>query len=116
MDELNDLELKALLKDSKVEMPFADFESKLMNRLSSERKGQQSVVKSIRLSWVFFTLGSLFGIFLNILIPQLSIKLGDIELQHIKYPLFAVTLMVILWQLDEMIKLTSRLKKLRRVG
>jgi hypothetical protein len=111
MEEFNDNRLKALLKDSKVEMPFSDFESKLMMRVRSERNSRRSIVRNIRLSWVFFTIGSVFGLFLNILVPNLSFKIGGFELQYFKYLLFAVTLFVIIWQLDEMIKLTSRQKK-----
>ncbi len=116
MEELNDQKLKTLLKDSRVKMPFSDFESKLMGRVQTELKGRRSVLKSIRLSWLFFILGTLFGLSLNVLLPWMHLEFAGIGLQQLKYPLLLVTLVVIIWQLDEMIRLTVRQKKQNRLS
>ncbi|MBS2211518.1 hypothetical protein KEM09_08905 [Carboxylicivirga mesophila] len=116
MEELNDRKLKSLLKDSRVEMPFSDFETKLMTRVKSELHGRRSVVKSIRLSWLFFVLGAFFGLVLNILLPWMPFELAGISLHFIKYPILLITLVVIIWQLDEMIRLTLRHKRQKRLS
>ncbi|WP_430816210.1 hypothetical protein [Carboxylicivirga sp. RSCT41] len=116
MDELNDKKLKALLRDSKLEMPFSDFEDKMMLRVKTELNGKQSITKNLRLSWLFFVLGSVFGVIVSITLPMFQIELGGIDIKNLRYPVMAVILFVIIWQLEEMIKLTVRQKKQDRPG
>lgn len=116
MDELNDKRLKALLKDSKLEMPFSDFEDKMMSRVKNELLGKHSIIKNLRLSWLFFLLGSVFGLVVSISLPMLQIELGGIDIRTLRYPIMAIVLFVIIWQLDEMIKITMRQKKQRKLS
>ncbi|TRX66335.1 hypothetical protein [Carboxylicivirga sp. M1479] len=108
MDEFKDQQLKSLLRESKVEMPFSDFESKLMWRVRTELVGKRSVIKNLRLSWLFFVLGSVFGIAVSITLPMFQISIGGLDFQLLKYPLLASVLFLIFWQLDGMIKFTTR--------
>ena len=115
MDELNDKYLKNLLKDSKVEMPFSDFEEKMMLRVKNEVQGKRIISKNMGLSWFFFFMGSVFGLGVSVTIPMLQLEWAGIDLQNLKYPLMLVVLFIIIWQLDEMLRLTLRQRKQKRL-
>ena len=51
-------------------MPFHDFEEELMIKIYKERDRKRSVLKNIKLSWLFFIIGMISGIAL-ISIPSL---------------------------------------------
>ncbi|MCG8582928.1 MAG: hypothetical protein MI866_23625 [Bacteroidales bacterium] len=116
MDELNDKKLKALLRDSKLEMPFSDFEDKMMMRVKNELNGKHSILKNLRLSWLFFMLGSVFGLVASLVLPMFQFELAGVDIRSLRYPIMALVLFVIIWQLEEMIKLTMRQKKSNKPG
>ena len=116
MDDFNDKRLKELLSDSKVEMPFSDFENNLMRRVKTELNGKRVIHKNLRLSWLFFLLGSVFGLAISIGLPTLKVELAGWELQSIKYPLMTIVLFIIIWQLEGLIKLTVRNRKFRSMS
>jgi len=107
-DLFEDAKLNALMKKSRLEMPFGDFESRLMNRLQNENSWKRSILKNIRLSWIFFTVGSLFGIFAAILLPLFEYSIFGFDLKVVQIPVLLVLAFVILLQLDAMIKLSAR--------
>ncbi|MBK3519815.1 hypothetical protein [Carboxylicivirga marina] len=111
MDELKDTRLKSLLQESRLEMPFSDFENKMMTRVKTELHGKRVISKNLKLSWLFFLFGSIFGLVLSVSLPMIQVNLGGFELQVLKYPVLALTLFIILWQLEAMIKLTVRHRK-----
>ncbi|MCK4817191.1 hypothetical protein KA005_15585 [bacterium] len=51
-------------------MPFNDFEDELMIEIYKERDRKRSVLKNIKLSWLFFIIGMISGIAL-ISVPSL---------------------------------------------
>ena len=65
-----DIQLKNILSKSRKEMPFHDFEDELMIEIYKERDRKRSVLKNIKLSWLFFIIGMISGIAL-ISIPSL---------------------------------------------
>ena len=57
-----DIQLKNILSKSRKEMPFNDFEDELMIEIYKERDRKRSVLKNIKLSWMFFIIGMISGI------------------------------------------------------
>lgn len=57
-----DIQLKNILSKSRKEMPFHDFEDELMVEIYKERDRKRSVLKNIKLSWLFFIIGMISGI------------------------------------------------------
>ena len=53
-------------------MPFDDFEERLMQQIHKEVKTSRSFLKDIKLSWFFFTIGTVFGFVLNILVAEMN--------------------------------------------
>lgn len=107
-DIFEDARLKGMIRQSKVEMPFSDFESRLMGRIVAEKSWRKSFVKNMRLSWLFFTIGSLFGIMATVLFPYFERRFFGFDLKLIQMPVLLVISFIILWQLDAMIKLNAR--------
>ncbi len=103
-----DKKLRHLMSESVVEIPFADFEERLMVKVKAEAKQKQSILKNVRLSWVFFTIGSIFGIFATVLIPMIKQSIWGLELKHLQIPIFLVLAFVIIWQFEALIKYTSK--------
>ncbi|MBI9065353.1 MAG: hypothetical protein JEZ14_25440 [Marinilabiliaceae bacterium] len=108
--DLFDPGLKSLLRESKLEMPFPDFEARLMETIKSDCVKRKSVLKDIRLSWLFFTIGSIFGLLATFILPALNSSILGIDIQYLQYPLMILVSVVIVWQLDAMIKITVRQK------
>ena len=68
--DFEDIQLQEILSKSRKEMPFHDFEDELMIEIYKERDRKRSVLKNIKLSWLFFIIGMISGIAL-ISIPTL---------------------------------------------
>ena len=66
-DNNNDM-LKKLLSDSKLEMPFSGFEDRVMHSIRNKVRTEQSINRNINLSWLFFALGTAFGLLLSVII------------------------------------------------
>ncbi len=58
----HDKYFRELLSDGNMEMPFNDFEDELMAEIRSEQEKRSSLLRNIRLSWLFFILGLVSGI------------------------------------------------------
>ena len=65
-----DIQLQNILSKSRKEMPFRDFEDELMIEIFKEGDRKRSVLKNIKLSWLFFIIGLISGIAL-ISVPSL---------------------------------------------
>lgn len=68
----HDKYFRKLLSGSRQEMPFSDFEDELMTEIRREHARNNSLVRNIKLSWLFFFLGLVAGIVLVIISPALS--------------------------------------------
>ena len=66
----DDIQLQNILSKSRKEMPFHDFEDELMIEIYKEPDRKRYILKNIKLSWLFFTIGMISGIVL-ISIPSL---------------------------------------------
>lgn len=71
--ELKDDKLKDLMKISKVELPFADFEEKMMRRIEKVEQEKRVIDKSRKYALLFFLLGTLFGMAANYLLTYFII-------------------------------------------
>lgn len=60
---MEEKDFKSLMKHSNVEIQFPDFEDKVMVRVMRKEATRKSVWRNLKLSWVFFIIGTFFGIF-----------------------------------------------------
>lgn len=113
MDIINsnsDDKLKHLIGESRLEMPFSDFEERLMSRINSEVGIEKSINRNIRLSWLFFGLGTIFGLLLSVILSSEKFILG-IPFAKLSMPLYIIGGIVILLFAEQLLKLTLNHKK-----
>ncbi len=118
MDIINknsDDKLKDLIGESKLEMPFSDFEERLMSRVNSELRDEKSISRNIRLSWLFFGLGTTFGLLLSVILSSEKEIMG-ILLGKLIMPLYIIGGIVILLFAEQLIKLTINHKKHHQIN
>lgn len=62
--------IRELMLKSEARMPFSDFEDKLMEKIHLEEKTSRSFLNDVKLSWFFFAVGTLFGLFLSTIVGE----------------------------------------------
>ena len=97
-----------LMGKSGREMPFVDFESKLMKQIHQEANISRSFLKDVKLSWFFFIIGTCFGLFLSILAGQINETIFGFPAQRIILIVQVVFAIVLLSQFDKLIELTRK--------
>lgn len=60
-----------VMSKSKLELPFHDFEDNVMFEIEKINLHQSSFSKELKLSWIFFIAGSVFGIVISLTLPQM---------------------------------------------
>ena len=104
----SDDKLKQLIGESKLEMPFSDFEDRLMSRINIEVSNEKAITKNIRLSWLFFGLGTLFGILLTIILNPTNAIMG-IPLSKFTIPLYVIGAALFFLMAEQLLNLTLNL-------
>jgi hypothetical protein len=104
--------VKELMAKSERKMPFDDFEDKLMQQIHKEANTSRSFLKDIKLSWFFFTIGTIFGLVLNILVAEMNTTIFGIPSQRLLLIVQVLFVMLLLSQFDRLIGLTKNTKQL----
>lgn len=65
--EFDDWELSTIMKKGKRTMPFDDFEDKVMDKICQEYSYKSIVAAKLKLSLIFFVIGTVSGIVLTLL-------------------------------------------------
>lgn len=66
--EYDDPQLRDILKDSKMKLPFADFEVRMLAKITAYEKGKVQSLKNRQHATLFFLLGIILGSVLNYLL------------------------------------------------
>ena len=97
-----------LMSKSSAEMPFSDFEDKLMGKIYQETERSRSFLKNIKLSWLFFIIGTFFGLFLSIIAGQLSKIILGFPSQRILLVIQIIFAILLLTQFSNLFELTKK--------
>jgi len=97
-----------LMGKSGREMPFADFENKLMEQIRKEAGNSRSFLKDVKLSWFFFIVGTCFGLFLSVIAGQINKTILGFPAQRIVFLTQIVFVILLLTQFDRLIELTRK--------
>lgn len=97
-----------LMGKSGREMPFGDFDNKLMEQIHKEAVNSHSFLKDVKLSWFFFIVGSCFGIFLSVIAGQINETILGFPSQRIILLVQIVFVILLLSQFDRLIELTRK--------
>lgn len=75
---MEEQDIKDLLKQSKLEIQFPNFEDLVMDKIKAKEANRRSVWKNLKISWIFFFIGSFFGILVAQLLADIQIPfLGE---------------------------------------
>jgi hypothetical protein len=91
------------MSKSRIEVPFPDFEDKIMGLIEKKLSKKVSISRDIKLSWVFFILGSTFGIIFTILLPKIKQPVLGIDLEKLTIPFLIIFGFLLLSQIDSLI-------------
>lgn len=110
MIEVKDSEeiyFKEIMSDSKLEMPFPDFEDNVMLHIHKSISSQTGFSKELRLSWIFFLLGSVFGITISLILPHMQGQILGFDPQKVAI-IFQIIFVVLLFtQMDTLLRLAK---------
>jgi uncharacterized membrane protein YfcA len=90
----------------------SNFEDDVMVLIERKRAKKASNKKDIKLSWIFFILGSAFGIISTLLLSKLRESIGGIPLEKVSILFMIVFSFLVTTQLDSIIDF-YRIKKMR---
>ncbi len=107
--EKEDKLVRELMEKSGREMPFADFEDKLMVQIYKEANTSRSFLKDIRLSWFFFFLGTLFGLILNIIVSKMNQPIMGLPAQQFSLIIQTLFVIFLLFLIDRFIGLSKKI-------
>ena len=108
MDKNENELFTSLLSESKLEMPFSDFEDMVMYEIEQKEISKSSISKDLKLSLIFFVLGTIFGVVISILLQQLEKPVFGINPKVLSL-FFQITFAVILFtQMEAILKLFKR--------
>lgn len=115
--ENEDTLIRELMQRSVRKMPFADFEEKLMEQIHEKEETSRSFLKDIKLSWFFFIVGTLFGLFLNMIVANIDGTILGFSVQRFSLIIQALFVILLLTQFDKLAGLTKSAndRKVRRL-
>jgi hypothetical protein len=108
----DDKSFAELMKKSYLQMPFSDFEDKVLQRIEEREKAKASILRNIRLAFVFIVAGTGFGIVASLLLPQLFGYYIGTPSEGITLAFQALVVLIAVTQLDKLMRL---LRKQRRM-
>ena len=106
--------LKELMSKSKLTFPFPDFEDNVIRIVESNQKKRNIIQRDLRLSWIFFLLGSLFGITISILLPKFQEPVLGLSVDKFTLPFQIIFIFLFITQLNNLIDYYSKTKITKR--
>lgn len=100
-----------LMKRSKLEMPYSDFEENVMHRIRKEVLHRKVFSTDIKISFFFFLLGTVFGLQVNFSLQHSQQTIFGISAETTLLLFQVIFVLLFLTQLENFIKLIRRPKK-----
>lgn len=110
-DTDSELTFRKIMSKSRLDVPFPDFDDKIMGLIEEKLSKKASVSRDIKLSWVFFILGSAFGIIVTILLPKIQQPVLGMHLDKFTIPFLIILSILLFTQLDSLIDFYRKQKK-----
>lgn len=103
-----------LMSKSKLTYPFPDFEDDVMLIVESSQKKRNIIQRDLRLSWIFFLLGSFFGITISILLTKFQESVFGLSVAKFTLPFQILFIFLFITQLNNLIDYYSKTKITKR--
>jgi len=108
----DDKSFAELMKKSYLQMPFSDFEDRVMQRIEESEKAKAYVLKNIHLASIFFIVGTGLGIVASLILPQLLGYFIGAPAEGISLAFQASVVLIAITQLDKLIRLVRKHRSL----
>ena len=96
------------MQRSLIEMPFQDFEDRMMDKIYQEKLQKQSISGNIRVAWLFFFLGLFLGLLITNMTSNLDELIKGIPAEKIAFFMQIGIALILLFQLDKLIGFTFK--------
>ncbi len=100
----------SLMRKGKLEMPFSDFEENTMKRIDAELKYKTSIHRSSRISFIFFVLGTGFGLVVNSMLANADDFIMGISPDTVLIAFQVIFVLTVIVQSENIYKLFTKLK------
>jgi hypothetical protein len=97
-----------IMSKSKLDVPFPDFDDNVMRLIEKRLSKKVSITRDIKLSWIFFILGSTFGLIVAIILPKLEVFVFGIPLDKLTIPFLVIFSFLVMTQLDSLLDFYKR--------
>jgi len=97
-----------IMAQSKLEVPFPDFEDNVVLQIEKENSFQRSVSKDVKLSWLFFVAGSVFGIIISLILPRMQTLIFGIEPQKLAIFFQMIFVLLLFTQLETLLRFIKK--------
>jgi hypothetical protein len=112
MKETNtDETFSKLMSNSKLVVPFTDFDDKVMGLIEKNALKKASISRDLKLAWLFFIMGSFFGIIIALILPYIQRPIFGFQLDRLKIPFLIMFSFLVLSQLESLIDFYNSQKK-----
>jgi len=108
IDTMKESEFKNMIQNSKLEIQFPDFENKVMEQVYAKEASRRSVWKNLKISWIFFFVGTFFGIFVTQFLSDIQIPFLGADSKLILLGGEILIVFVVASQFDNLIRLTFK--------
>jgi hypothetical protein len=98
--DADDIYFREIMAKSKLEVPFSDFDDKVMGLIEKKLLEKKSISRDIKLSWFFFIFGAASGIMVSVFLSHSDVALFGISLDNLTMPFVIVFAAALMTQLD----------------
>lgn len=75
---MKEKDFKKIMQQSKLQIEYPDFEENVMEKVLAKNATRKQVWRNLRISWVFFFIGTFFGVLVTQFLSDIQIPLfGD---------------------------------------
>jgi hypothetical protein len=103
-----------LMSRSKLNVPFSDFDDKVMELIELGQMKKRNTQKEIKLSWIFFLTGSVFGIFISIALPMFQESFMGINIDRFIIPFQIIFVLLFVSQINNLLAYYKKTTKTKR--
>jgi hypothetical protein len=95
--------VREIMSKSKLDVPFTDFDDNVMRLIEKRISKRSSISKDIKLSWLFFIFGSIFGTIVALALPKINQPVFGIPSDRLILPFLIIFSFLLLTQIDNLI-------------
>ncbi|MEM9675847.1 MAG: hypothetical protein AAF992_24870 [Bacteroidota bacterium] len=103
-----DEKFRQMMQKSKLTMPFQDFEDRIMQKIEDSTQAKSAVLKDIRISLLFFILGTGYGIAISLFLPEILSGIVGIPVEKVLLVFRVTFVLLVLFLFERLLKLLKK--------